>query len=112
MRATIAGLRLLLAGDVEEDGQRNAVASGADLSTDVLLVPHHGSGRQLPEFLAATRASIAVFSVGLDNDYGHPAAASLAPFAAYGAAVLRTDLAGDVVVSTEDGVLGVRTRRP
>ena len=111
MRATIAGLRLLLAGDVEEDGQRNAVASGADLSTDVLLVPHHGSGRQLPEFLAATRASIAVFSVGLDNDYGHPAPRTQRAVEQLGMRILRTDQQGSIALSRNEGGVQVTTQK-
>src|SRR3712207_7854703 len=47
------------------------------LRADVLKVPHHGSDRQLEEFLAATRARVAVTSVGRDNPYGHPAARTL-----------------------------------
>lgn len=111
MRFTVPGLRLLLAGDVQEDGQRNAVSSGADLSADVLLVPHHGSGHQLPEFLASTRATIAVFSVGLDNDYGHPAVRTQRAVEQLGMRVLRTDQQGSIALAVTESGLVVTTQR-
>lgn len=110
-RLSVPGLRVLLAGDVQEDGQRHAVASGADLSADVLLVPHHGSGHQLPEFLAASRASIAVFSVGADNDYGHPAVRTQRAVEQLGMRVLRTDQRGSIALSVTEAGLVITTQR-
>ncbi len=111
MRLTVPGLRLLVAGDVQEDGQRNAVASGADLSADILLVPHHGSGHQLPEFLAASRASIAVFSVGADNDYGHPAVRTQRAVEQLGMQVVRTDQRGSIALSVTEAGIVITTQR-
>ena len=53
--------------------------------------------------------SEALVSVGVDNDYGHPAEGTLAALAASGARVLRTDLDGDLVVVERDGRLAVVT---
>ena len=50
----VAGVRLLLTGDVEPPGQQALLASGRSLHADVLKVPHHGSARQDPAFFAAT----------------------------------------------------------
>lgn len=111
LRATVGGLRLLLPGDVEEDGQRNALASGADLTADVLLVPHHGSSRQLPEFLAASRASVAVFSAGVDNDYGHPSIKTQRVVQQLGMRVARTDEQGSIAISRNGESLLVTTQR-
>ena len=111
MKVTMPGLRLLLAGDVQEDGQRNAVATGTDLSADVLLVPHHGSGHQLPEFLAATRAGVAVFSVGADNDYGHPAVRTQRAVEQLGMRIARTDQHGSIALAMLNGQLTITTQR-
>ena len=70
---TVAGVRVLLSGDVERPGHEAIVAAGSDLHVDVLKVPHHGSSRQDQAFLAATHARLAIVSAGVDNDYGHPA---------------------------------------
>lgn len=111
MRASVDGVRVLLAGDVQEDGQRNALATGADFAADVLLVPHHGSGHQLPEFLAASRATVAVFSVGVDNAYGHPAIRTQRAVQDLGMRIARTDLQGAVAISRVDGALVITTQR-
>ena len=55
-------------------------------------------------------ARLAVVSVGRDNDYGHPAAATLALLRRAGMRVERTDQDGDVAVTVWDGRLGVRHR--
>jgi competence protein ComEC len=86
----------VVAGDVEESGQRNALQSDR-LSADVLVVPHHGSAHQLPEFLQAVSPSLALISVGRDNGYGHPAPSLLSMLA--GTPVYRTDLNGSVAVA-------------
>ncbi len=95
----VADSRILLTGDVEPPAQRAILRSGADLSADVLKVPHHGSVYQEPDFLAATGARVALVSVGADNDYGHPAPETLRSLEAAGALVQRTDRSGDVAVA-------------
>jgi competence protein ComEC len=111
LRVTTGDLRVLLAGDVEEAGQGNAVATVADLGAQVLLVPHHGSAHQEPAFLAGAHASLALVSVGADNDYGHPAARTVQTVAATGAQVYRTDLNGSIAVALAGNQLQVTTQR-
>ena len=111
LRVTTGDLRILLAGDVEETGQGNAVATVVDLTAQVLLVPHHGSAHQAPAFLAAVRESVALVSVGADNDYGHPAARTVQTVAATGARLYRTDLNGSIAVSRIGETQRVTTQR-
>ncbi len=66
------GVTLLLAGDIEPPAQQALLASGVDLASDVLKVPHHGSRYQDPGFWAAVHPRVAVVSVGEGNTYGHP----------------------------------------
>ncbi|WP_020574588.1 hypothetical protein [Actinopolymorpha alba] len=56
--------------------------------------PHHGSRYQHPEFLTAVGARIALVSAGEDNDYGHPAPATISLLSSSGAVIGRTDQAG------------------
>jgi competence protein ComEC len=95
---TVSGIRILLSGDVEPAGQAALVDAGVDLRADVLKVPHHGSARQDPRFLAATHARFAIASAGVHNDYGHPAPRTVAALAGLGATVLRTDAEGSIAV--------------
>jgi competence protein ComEC len=107
----VAGLRLLLCGDLEPDAQAALARTWPGLRVDVLKVPHHGSRYQDLPFLLGLGARVAVVSVGEDNDYGHPAASTLEPLAASGAEVLRTDVDGDVAVAVRDAGLYVDSGR-
>lgn len=113
--ADVAGMRVLLPGDAEPGGQEQAIRRtrdlGISLSAHVLKIPHHGSSRQAPEFLAASAAQLAVASCGQGNSYGHPSSKTLTRVAALGMAVARTDTDGSVAVSLEAGKLNVRRWR-
>jgi competence protein ComEC len=108
---TVAGLRLLLTGDVEPPGQRAILRSGADIRADVVKLPHHGSARQDPAFIAATHARLAVASAGVDNDYGHPAPRTVQLVRSLGMTVLRTDQNGSIAVRLGDDRLAAVTQR-
>ncbi len=103
--AEVAGVRLLLTGDVEPEGQQALARLLPGLRVDVLKVPHHGSRYQDLDWLDSLGARVAVVSVGADNDYGHPAAETLDDLADHGTRVLRTDRDGDVVVAVREGRL-------
>lgn len=107
--AEVRGVRLLLTGDIEPEGQAALARSYPGLRVDVLKLPHHGSRYQDLDFLRSLGASVVLVSVGADNDYGHPSSETLDPMAATGARVLRTDLDGDVLVVERDGELSVVT---
>ncbi|MCW2621573.1 MAG: comEC, partial [Frankiales bacterium] len=111
LRVTVAGVVMLLAGDVEPEAQADLLASGVDLRADVLKVPHHGSAHQDPAFLAAVAPRVALTSVGRDNDYGHPAARTLSQLTGQGARSYRTDQQGAVAVVLRSGQLSVVAQR-
>ncbi|MXG91054.1 MBL fold metallo-hydrolase [Nocardioides sp. YIM 123512] len=96
--AEVGGLRLLLTGDLEPEGQAALARLLPGLRVDVLKMPHHGSPHQDEDWLVSLEASVVLVSVGADNDYGHPAASALDPLRAAGAEVHRTDQEGDLAV--------------
>jgi len=106
----VRGIRILMSGDMEPEAQQALASSLPDLRVDVLKVPHHGSRYQDPDLLEHIGARVAVISVGRDNDYGHPASATLGLLRQAGMTVRRTDRDGDVAVVVQGGRLGVRTR--
>jgi len=106
--AQVAGLRILLTGDIEPEAQRALVRAEPGLRADVLKVPHHGSMQQEPKLLTGVGAKLALVAVGADNRYGHPAAATLRVLQAAGMTVRRTDIDGSMaVVRTPDGGLAI-----
>jgi competence protein ComEC len=111
MLARIRGVTFFLGGDVEPEGQQRLAAALPGLRVDVLKVPHHGSRYQDLPFLQSLGARLALISVGADNDYGHPAPATVAGLAATGERVLRTDHDGSIAVVEKDGGLGAVTSR-
>jgi competence protein ComEC len=105
------GLRLLLMGDEEQPSQRDLDRAWPGLHADVLKVAHHGSGKQDPELVTGLRTRVALISVGVDNDYGHPAQRTLDLLTRAGMRVLRTDRDGDLaVVAGPGGSLATRVR--
>ena len=103
--AQTGGIGLLLTGDIEPEGQEALARTLPGLHVDVLKVPHHGSRYQDEDWLLSLHPSVAITSVGADNDYGHPAASTLDPLRQDGVAVYRTDQDGSVaVVPTPDGL--------
>ncbi len=106
----VHGIRILMSGDMEPEAQQLVDAALPDLHVDVLKVPHHGSRYQDPDLIGDLGARLAVISVGAHNDYGHPAASTLAVLRRAGMLVRRTDRDGDVAVLVRHGDLRVVTR--
>jgi competence protein ComEC len=104
LRLDWRGFSLLLTGDLGRPGEERVLASRAPVRALALKVGHHGSRfSSTDEFLAATRAAVAVISVGARNPFRHPTPEALARLEAAGARIYRTDKDGAVILET-DGV--------
>jgi competence protein ComEC len=70
---------------------------------EIMKVAHHGSSDDgLPALLERARPQIAVISVGLGNDYGHPTPATLSALAQVrGLTALRTDRDGRITIESD-----------
>lgn len=111
--ARIAGLTLLLLGDLEPPAQRALLRTPAGAAlprVDVLKVAHHGSAYQDPLLLRRAAPRLALVSCGEDNPYGHPSPRTVAALRAGGAQVLRTDTSGAIAVT--GGRAGARAEPP
>lgn len=97
LRLAYGAATVLLPGDAEVPSQRDLLGDGDPVTASLLKVPHHGSRTSDPAFLAEVGAALAVVSVG-ENDFGHPAPATMAALRAAGSRVLRTDRLGEVVI--------------
>lgn len=82
LRISTGAQTALLTGDIEQPQEARLVASGIDLQSDVLLVPHHGSNTSSSaEFLDAVSPSVAIVQSGYRNRFGHPTALVSARYA-------------------------------
>lgn len=103
LHLTYGDNEFLFTGDAEEESEKDIIASDYNIEADVLKVGHHGSvSSSSKEFLDEVQPSYAIISVGVDNDYGHPHDEILEQFSIRKIEVLRTDLLGTIVV-TSDG---------
>ncbi|MFB0545793.1 MAG: DNA internalization-related competence protein ComEC/Rec2, partial [Anaerolineae bacterium] len=100
LRLVYGKASFLLTGDLEEEGERDLLASDQQLSGTVLKVSHHGAkAGTTGVFLQAVQPQLAIISVGQQNRFGHPAAETLKRLA--GIETLRTDEQGSVKVVTD-----------
>ena len=77
---------------------------------DVLKVAHHGSADAgLDRLLDRSAPRLAVISVGADNPYGHPSAATLATLAEHRVPTVRTDEQGELTIGVSPGGWRVET---
>ena len=101
-RATFGRFSALLPGDLQQEAEEELMRERLDIRSDVVKIPHHGSNRGAgTEFLRAVGARTAIISVGEGNSFGHPAPSTLARLAQLGIEVHRTDLEGDVELTTD-----------
>jgi competence protein ComEC len=97
IRLSYGATSLLFPGDLEAKGERELIASGADLRATVLKVPHHGSHTSsTPAFIAAVDPAVAVISLGYHNRFHFPADEVLARYRDAGVTILRTDEDGAI----------------
>ena len=105
IRLDYAGHRILLGGDIGDEGEAELLdrrAARIELACDVLKVPHHGSRHASSgAFLDAVSPTVAVASAGKFNRFGLPSPAALARYARRDIQVLRTDRDGAVTITVD-----------
>jgi competence protein ComEC len=96
---------VLLTGDIEARTEDDLIRrEGAALRSDLLIVPHHGSRTSsTPAFIAAVAPSIAVFTPGYRNRFGHPRPEIVARYADAGVRIYRTDYEGALTFAFAPG---------
>lgn len=105
--------RSIFLGDLSASAQTALLGTGLVAGPyAVVKVAHHGSADQLPALYAELAPSVALISVGADNDYGHPRQEILTVLASLGAVVARTDRSGLVLVAPGDDGLRVWREQP
>ncbi|MEW6183998.1 MAG: DNA internalization-related competence protein ComEC/Rec2 [Bacillota bacterium] len=105
------GKSILLAGDLQEEGQRRLLQYGSALKSDVLKVPHHGSALFLPAFYKMVQPEYAVISVGPGNRYGMPSTKAVSELERLPSKVYRTDRDGAVQMRFDGRETRIKTGR-
>ncbi|OFW42201.1 MAG: DNA internalization-related competence protein ComEC/Rec2 [Acidobacteria bacterium RIFCSPLOWO2_12_FULL_67_14b] len=101
---------MLLTGDIGREVEQALIPALDLLPIVVLKSPHHGSGTSSSkEFIDAVKPAVVVISCGRGNPYGHPVPYVLERYRAVGAQVFRTDLEGQIEVTTDGTTLAAIT---
>ena len=102
IKITYGETSFLFTGDAEREAEQIILESGANLSSTVLKVGHHGSESSTTyPFLREIMPSYAVISVGEGNSYGHPTESLLSRLRDAEVKVFRTDLQGTVICESD-----------
>ena len=102
LRLSYGNFEMLFTGDAEFETEAQMMASGKPLVADVLKIGHHGSRHATSgKFLEMVRPQIAIISDGMNNDYGHPSQFTLDRLKKAGIKTLRTDLHGEIEISSD-----------
>lgn len=102
LRIEIAGMHILMTGDIGLVAEGGLLARRAELRADVLKVAHHGSRRSSSrEFLSAVGADVAVVSAPCPGRGGLPNGAALERVRAQGMALWWTGRDGAVLLDLD-----------
>lgn len=104
------GVIFMFTGDILKEQMSELITYYGDaLASDILKVPHHGSPDVDHEFPDYVLPSMALFSCGWNNPYGHPDPEVVTDYESVGADIYRTDQDGTVVVLAKDGQYTIST---
>ncbi len=92
----------LFMADIESDLEEYILDSGIEINSDVIKIAHHGSSdSSREEFLEVVSPEVAVITVGLNNDLGHPSRRVVKKLERGNVKIYRTDLDGDIKIISE-----------
>ena len=107
---TRRSVSFLFKGDANAKAESRSANSGTNLQANILKFGHHGSATSSrPAFLFKVQPKISVIEVGAGNSYDHPASVTLTRLAGVESAVYRTDLDGEVTVTTDGTTYNTKT---
>ena len=102
LRLDYGDFSMLLMGDAEAQSELRLLSRDADLTAKVIKIAHHGSKYATSDdFVNRVKPQAAIISTGAWNRYGHPAQSVLDHLKAAGAKIYRTDLQGEITLTTK-----------
>ena len=110
LKITFGKISFLIPGDISAEVEKQLIESKADLRSDVLVVPHHGSAYSSSvEFIKAVACRYAIVSAGKANVFHHPHPSTLQRYNNAGVNILRTDRDGAITITTGGNNLHITT---
>lgn len=101
----------LFTGDIEKKIEKKLLLAGCELDADVLKVAHHGSDTSSSkEFIKQVNPEICVIECG-DHSYNHPHSDTVKLLKKYTEYIMRTDVNGNVIVTTDGNTIEYTTEK-
>ncbi|WP_241558856.1 MBL fold metallo-hydrolase [Oceanobacillus halophilus] len=111
LKFTYGDISFVFTGDAETSGELEMIRSGIKLEADFLQLGHHGSDTSSdPAFIEAVNPTIAIYSAGADNSYGHPSPEVVSLMKEAGIKLYGTDVHGTIVVTTDGKEYSIATK--
>ena len=102
LRLDYGEFSMLFMGDAEAQTEQRLLGKDLELKATVIKIAHHGSKYASSEdFMKRVQPEAAIISDGAWNRYGHPSQVVLDRLKAAAAKVYRTDLQGEVTITTK-----------
>lgn len=102
IRVTFGEIDFFLGGDIEKEVEREILASGLEIESEVYKASHHGSDTSnTREIVEAINPDYIYISCGLYNTHDHPCKSVIELFEELGIPVYRTDESGTISVVTD-----------
>ncbi|WP_337019414.1 MBL fold metallo-hydrolase [Oceanobacillus massiliensis] len=99
---TYGSTKFLFTGDADRSAELEMMESGMDIKADIIQLGHHGSDTSSdPAFISAVHPSVAIYSAGAGNSYGHPGERVVSLIKKSGIELYGTDVNGTIVVTTD-----------
>lgn len=112
LKLTYGEIKILLAGDMGQPGEKRLLNSNIELKSHILKVGHHGdSDASSMDFLKKVSPDLAIISVATEKKYARPHDKTIARLLKSGAKIYRTDINGTIVLITNGKTYSIESER-
>jgi competence protein ComEC len=110
VKASLKSISFLFPGDIMARAEKELVhLAGDNLSSTVLVAPHHGSKTSSSQdFLNAVDPEVVIISSGRNNRFEFPHPVTLKRYEHQGGTIWRTDISGAICLSTDGQQLAIK----
>jgi competence protein ComEC len=112
LRLIYGDIKILLAGDLLQLGERRFLNLRTELTSQILKVAHHGENYSSSyDFLKSVKPEAAIISVSEDNIYARPHQEALKRLTQIGAKIYRTDHSGNIILKTNGRTYSIKAEK-
>lgn len=112
LKLTYGDVTFILTGDATTDDELNMLQNGIDVTADIMKLGHHGSATSTHRtFLKKVNPTVAIYSAGLNNTYGHPHDEVVNLVQGSNIQLYGTDVHGTIIVETDGKDYQVLTKK-